>query len=142
VTLWILDTDQLSLLERGNLPIQRRLQPIMPTSVAITIVTAEEKVKGRLATINGLSGIERIDRLAVAYRTLQTTLDDLKTFQILPFSDSACDRYRELLQQKIRVGSHDLRIAAITLSVDGILITRNRRDFERVPGLRFEDWSY
>jgi tRNA(fMet)-specific endonuclease VapC len=77
----------------------------------------------------------------VAYRTLQTTLDDLKTFQILPFSDIACDRYRELLQQKIRVGSHDLRIAAITLSVDGILITRNRRDFERVPGLRFEDWS-
>jgi tRNA(fMet)-specific endonuclease VapC len=141
VTLWIFDTDHLSLLERGNLLIQRRLQPIMPTSVAITIVTAEEKVKGRLATINGLSGIERVDRLAVAYRTLQTTLDDLKTFPILPFSDIACDRYRELLQQKIRVGSHDLRIAAITLSVDGVLITRNRRDFERVPGLRFEDWS-
>lgn len=141
MTLWIFDTDHLSLLERGNLLIQRRLQPIMPTSVAITIVTAEEKVKGRLATINGLSGIERIDRLAVAYRTLQTTLDDLKTFPILPFSDIACDRYRELLQQKIRVGSHDLRIAAITLSVDGVLITRNRRDFERVPGLRFEDWS-
>jgi tRNA(fMet)-specific endonuclease VapC len=141
VTLWIFDTDHLSLLERGNLLIQSRLQPIMATSVAITIVTAEEKVKGRLATINGLSGIDRIDRLAVAYRTLQTTLDDLKTFQILPFSDAACDRYRELLQQKIRVGSHDLRIAAITLSVDGILITRNRRDFERVPGLRFEDWS-
>ncbi len=141
MTLWIFDTDHLSLLERGNLPIQRRLQPIMASSVAITIVTAEEKVKGRLATINGLSGMERIDRLAVAYRTLQTTLDDLKSFSILPFSDIACDRYRELLQQKIRVGSHDLRIAAITLSVDGVLITRNRRDFERVPGLKFEDWS-
>ena len=141
MTLWIFDTDHLSLLERGNLPIRRRLQPIMASSVAITIVTAEEKVKGRLATINGLSGMERIDRLAVAYRTFQTTLDDLKSFSILPFSDIACDRYRELLQQKIRVGSHDLRIAAITLSVDGVLITRNRRDFERVPGLRFEDWS-
>ena len=141
MTLWIFDTDHLSLLERGNLPIQRRLQPIMASSVAITIVTAEEKVKGRLATINGLSGMERIDRLAVAYRTFQTTLDDLKNFPILPFLDTACDRYRELLQQKIRVGSHDLRIAAITLLVDGILITRNRRDFERVPGLRFEDWS-
>ena len=141
MTLWIFDTDHLSLLERGNLPIQRRLQPIMASSVAITIVTEEEKVKGRLATINGLSGMERIDRLAVAYRTFQTTLDDLKNFAILPFSDTACDRYRELLQQKIRVGSHDLRIAAITLSVDGILITRNRRDFERVPGLKFEDCS-
>jgi tRNA(fMet)-specific endonuclease VapC len=141
VTLWIFDTDHLSLLERGNLPIQKRLQTIVATSVAITIVTAEEKVKGRLATINKLSGIDNIDRLSIAYRTLQTTLDDLRTFPILSFSDLACDRYRELLQQKIRVGSHDLRIAAITLSVEGILLTRNRRDFERVPGLRFEDWS-
>jgi tRNA(fMet)-specific endonuclease VapC len=142
VTLWIFDTDHLSLLERGNLPIQKRLQTIAANSMAITIVTAEEKVKGRLSTINKLSGIESIDRLAIAYRTLQTTLDDLRMLPILSFSDLACDRYREFLQQKIRVGSHDLRIAAITLSVDGILLTRNRRDFERVPGLRFEDWSY
>jgi tRNA(fMet)-specific endonuclease VapC len=141
VTLWILDTDHLSLLERGNLLIQRRLQPMTVGSVAITIVTAEEKVKGRLATINSLSGIEKVDRLALAYRTLQTTLDDLKTFPTLPFSDIACDRYRELLQRKIRVGSHDLRIAAITLSVGGVLVTRNRRDFERVPELQIEDWS-
>jgi tRNA(fMet)-specific endonuclease VapC len=140
VTLWILDTDHLSLLERGNALIQRRLQQMAVGSVAITIVTAEEQVKGRLATISGLSGIEKVDRLALAYRTLQTTLDDLKTFPTLPFSDIACDRYRELLQQKIRVGSHDLRIAAIT-SVGGVLVTRNRRDFERVPELQIEDWS-
>lgn len=57
----------------------------MASSVAITIVTAEEKVKGRLATINGLSGMERIDRLAVAYRTFQTTLDDLKNFRYCLF---------------------------------------------------------
>jgi tRNA(fMet)-specific endonuclease VapC len=141
VTLWILDTDHLSLLERGNVLIQKRLQTIAMGSVAITIVTAEEKVKGRLATINGLSGIDKVDRLAVAYRTLQMTLDDLKTFPILPFSDMARDYYRELLQQKIRVGSHDLRIAAIVQAVDGVLVTRNRRDFERVPGLPIEDWS-
>jgi tRNA(fMet)-specific endonuclease VapC len=141
VTLWILDTDHLSLLERGNVLIQRRLQQMAVDSVAITIVTAEEQVKGRLATINGLSGIEKVDRLAVAYRTLQTTLDDLKTFPTLPFSAIACDRYRELLQRKIRVGSHDLRIAAITLSVGGVLVTRNRRDFGRVPEFQIEDWS-
>ncbi len=141
MTLWVLDTDHLSLLERGNPRVQGRLQQIDPTSVAITIVTAEEKMKGRLAAINAVSGIERVDRLAVAYQTLQSTIEDLQLLPILPFSELARDRYRELLGQKIRVGSHDLRIAAITLAVEGILVTRNRRDFERVVGLQITDWS-
>jgi tRNA(fMet)-specific endonuclease VapC len=141
MTLWVLDTDSLSLLERGNTKIQERLSQVNTDSVAISIITAEEKMKGRLAAINSLSGIESIDRLAFAYRALQSSIEDLQTLPILPFSELAKDRYRELLQQKIRVGSHDLRIAAIVLSVDGILVTRNRRDFERVSGLQTEDWS-
>jgi tRNA(fMet)-specific endonuclease VapC len=141
MTMWVLDTDSLSLLERGNPKIQERLRQVNPDSVAISIVTAEEKMKGRLAAINSLSGIERVDRLAIAYRDLQSSIEDLQTLPILPFSESAKDRYRELLQQKIRVGSHDLRIAAIVLSVEGILVTRNRRDFDRIPGLQIDDWS-
>jgi tRNA(fMet)-specific endonuclease VapC len=141
VTLWILDTDHLSLLERGDLQVKKRLQQIPPSSVAITIVTAEEKIKGRLATINNWSGVENVERLAFAYGALQSTLEDFRSLNILPFSDSARDRYREFLQQKIRVGSHDLRIAAIALSAGGILVTSNRRDFEKIPGVRCEDWS-
>jgi tRNA(fMet)-specific endonuclease VapC len=141
MTLWVIDTDSLSLLERGNPKIRERLRQTNADSVAISIVTAEEKMKGRLAAINSLSGIERIDRLAIAYRDLQSSIEDLQALPILPFSESASYRYRELLQQKIRVGSHDLRIAAIVLSVEGILVTRNRRDFEKVPGLQMDDWS-
>ena len=44
MTLWVLDTDSLSLLERGNLKIQERLRQINADSVAISIITAEEKV--------------------------------------------------------------------------------------------------
>jgi tRNA(fMet)-specific endonuclease VapC len=141
VTLWILDTDHLSLLERGNLQVQKRLQHIPPASIAITIITAEEKIKGRLATINSQSGVEKVERLAFAYGALQSTLEDFKSLTILPFSDDARDRYREFLQQRIRVGSHDLRIAAITLSIGGVLVTRNHRDFEKISGVRYEDWS-
>jgi tRNA(fMet)-specific endonuclease VapC len=141
MTLWVLDTDSLSLLERGNPKIQERLRQVNADSVAISIITAEEKMKGRLAAINSLSGIERVDRLAISYRALQSSIEDLQALPILPFSELASSRYRELLQQKIRVGSHDLRIAAIVLSVEGILVTRNRRDFDRVPGLQIDDWS-
>jgi tRNA(fMet)-specific endonuclease VapC len=59
----------------------------------------------------------------------------------LQFSEDAGNIYAELVKQKIRVGTQDLRIAAITLSVGVILITRNRKDFEKVTNLRLEDWT-
>ncbi|MEH2332164.1 type II toxin-antitoxin system VapC family toxin [Nostoc sp.] len=55
------------------------------------------------------------------------------------FSKDAGNIYAELVRQKIRIGTQDLRIAAITLSVNTILVTRNHRDFEKVPNLSLED---
>lgn len=43
--------------------------------------------------------------------------------------------------QKIKVGTQDLRIVAIALSQNATVITRNKRDFERIPALNIEDWS-
>lgn len=60
---------------------------------------------------------------------------------MLDFTQEAGDCYAELVRQRIRVGTQDLKIAAIALSVKGIVVTRNQRDFSRVPGLELADWT-
>lgn len=51
------------------------------------------------------------------------------------------DTDAQLLREKVRIGTQDLRIASIAIANNAILVTRNQRDFSRVPGLQFEDWT-
>lgn len=69
----------------------------------------------------------------------------LRKLPILEFDAIAFDRYEKLLSQNPNLRKKrlqkDMRIAAIALSNDAIVVTRNRRDFEQVPGLKIEDWT-
>jgi tRNA(fMet)-specific endonuclease VapC len=48
---------------------------------------------------------------------------------------------KRLKRSRLRVGTMDLKIAAIALAHGATLLTRNLKDFGRVPGLRIEDWT-
>lgn len=138
MSLWILDTDHVSLFQRINTFIVQRVNSVKFEEMAITIITAEEQLRGRFNVIRNSSSS---DKLVLAYANFQANLEFLKTVNLLQFTEAAGNIYTELVKQKIRVGTQDLRIAAITLSVNGVLVTRNWKDFEKVPNLRLEDWS-
>ena len=138
MSLWILDTDHFSLLQRGHLGIRQRITKIKAEEIAITIISAEEQIRGRLSIIRRASDA---NELVLAYRRLKELLDDLGTINVLDFIPEASPIYDDLIRQKIRIGTRDLRIAAIALAVKGTLVTRNQRDFEKVPGLKVEDWT-
>ncbi|MEL7224717.1 MAG: type II toxin-antitoxin system VapC family toxin [Cyanobacteria bacterium J06576_12] len=58
---------------------------------------------------------------------------------ILDYNAVADGYFREFRKAGVRVGTQDLRIASIVLAHGGVLLTRNRRDFEKVAGLSFQD---
>jgi tRNA(fMet)-specific endonuclease VapC len=115
---------------------QRRIQS-HKADVFITIVSVQESVQGWLALINRKKpGGEQLQ----AYARFQTCIEALTRLTILPFDKSAADVFEALKRQRIRAGTMDLKIAAICLAHDGLLLTRNLSDFARIPGLRAENW--
>ena len=65
--------------------------------------------------------------------------------EILPFNMSAALEYGKicayLQKQGTPIGPLDTLIAAHALSASLIIVTNNVREFERVPGLKIENWS-
>jgi len=138
MSLYILDSDHLSLFQRGHSTIGQRLLFIPPDQIAITIISVEELLRGRLAQIRKANNPqERV----YAYHWLMQTLEFLRNFTVVNYDAKAEATFQFLLNQKIRIGTQDLKIAAIALSQEATLVTRNRKDFERVSKLSFEDWS-
>jgi tRNA(fMet)-specific endonuclease VapC len=138
VSRFILDTDHLTLLQHLTPAVVQRVAATPPDDLAITIVTVEEQLRGWLAVVRQHSGSER---QTWAYRGLHDALISFNQIIILDFDQAAFRRYAALRQQRLRIGSQDLRIAASVLSVNGTLVTRNRRDFAQIPDLALEDWS-
>ena len=139
--MYILDTDYLSLLENGHLKSLERLSEIEPDGVAITAITVEERVQGWLSAIRRASAPAQADRLIWAYVGLRQTVRYVNGFTILDWTEAASLKFTQLRGAGVRIGTQDLRIAAVVLSVDAVLVTRNQKDFDRVPGLVIEDWS-
>ena len=138
MSLFVLDTDHLSLYQRGAEPLISKLLSHPPEELAITIVTVEEQLRGRLAQIRKATTAAHLNE---CYRWLGETVDQLARLPVLYFGDKATGLYETLLSQKVRIGTQDLRIAAIALAQNAVLLTRNSQDFSRVPRLQIDDWT-
>jgi tRNA(fMet)-specific endonuclease VapC len=138
MSLYILDTDTLSLSQHGHAAINARVLALSPGELAITVLSVEEQITGRFAS---LRKARQADELARAYQRLADTVRMLSGVPILSYTEQAIMRYGQLLTLKLGVGKMDLRIAAVALKNNGVLVTRNLRDFRRIPGLVVEDWA-
>jgi tRNA(fMet)-specific endonuclease VapC len=138
----VLDSDHLSFLERpesdvGEL-IRKRLDAARPELSVTTIVNFEEQARGRLAF---LARAKKTSQIVEAYRRLEIHLDMYRSIPVLSFDQAAAARFEELRRARPRIGTMDLRIAAIALARDAKLLSRNLHDFQQIPGLKVADWT-
>ena len=60
----------------------------------------------------------------------------------LDFDDRSAKEFQNLKDQRLKIGTMDLKMASIALANSATLLSRNLRDFSRIPNLRVEDWIY
>lgn len=136
-----IDTDVLSLMLQGDAGIIARLRAIPRAQRFVPIVDVEEAVRGRLDVVRQAQASKGKLTLMEAYERLEVTLIDVRRFQILPYTSTADALFKAWRAAKIRIGTQDLRIAAIAFAHGAKLVTRNARDYTQVPDLNLEVWQ-
>lgn len=138
--IYVFDTDHLSLNQRFDPRVTACLKRFdyREHKLLTTVISHQEQMVGRFEQINRAK-----DSIALveAYRLFRTTIDYFKPWKFLDYDDRAEQHFQSARKSGIRIGTMDLRIAAICIIHNAILVTRNRKDFQQVPDLKFEDWS-
>lgn len=138
MSLFVLDTDILTLYYRGDPIVVRNVDARTATDLAISVITVDEQLTGWYTLTRRVRLPEEIAR---AYANLANAVVRLAKWRILPYTESAIAKVAQLKALRLNVGLMDLRIAAIALENGAVVVTRNHRDFNRIPGLNTEDWS-
>lgn len=135
------DTDLLTEILAGNPAYAERIAQVPVAEQAAPIVAIEEIIRGRLNMIRQAEAGKARISIERAYALFEQTLDDLREVKVLSFTEAADTLLKEWRKKKIRGSTHDLRIGASCVIHSATLVTRNRRDFEKVPGLSVEFWQ-
>ena len=139
--MYILDTDHLSVLERRGAnaqPLLERMRAIDPAQISTTIISYEEQMRGRLSYI---TKAQTEDKQVEAYKQLKSQLMNYCAIPVIEFDLGAVREFNRLRKMYRRLGTMDLKIAAITIFNNSVLLTRNLSDFGQISGLSIEDWT-
>jgi tRNA(fMet)-specific endonuclease VapC len=139
MSLFLLDTDTLSLPQWGQPAVLQQVNARPVAEVAVCVISIQEQVQGWQAAINRARTPQQ---LSLAYDLfIMHLLPAWGRFPVLSFTEPAILRFDYLRSLRLNIGLMDLRIAAVALENRMTVVTRNQRDFGRVPGLVTVDWS-
>lgn len=130
---WLLDTNAwIHYLKDPGSRIRAGLEKHGPDEIVVCAVVKAELLHGAL-------------KYGVPERRTAIVHEMLAPYRSLPFDDAAAEHYarirHELEESGVRIGPHDLLIAAICLAHGCTLVTSNVSEFQRVRGLGVVDWN-
>ena len=141
--IYALDTNAISQLEHRTAGILVTTEAKLKTdTVAIPEFARIEVLDGRFQSVRkAATGLE----LEIAVDRLKKSEQTLKLFAVLPFNTKAFqifDAFVSVQSKKVKISRADLLIACIALAHNATLVTRNVKDFAKVPNLKIENWAY
>ena len=130
MTRYLLDANAvIDLLKDTGSNAARRVRRQQPSDVAIPAIVAHELFYGAFKSRRATQNVALID--ALQFAVLEFDKEDARQAGAI----------RAILaSQGTFIGPYDVLIAGQAVARKLILVTHNTQEFERVPGLRFEDW--
>ena len=129
--MFVLDTNTLVYFFRGEGEVARRLLSTAPANIAVPTIVVYELETGIAKSKDAAKRRGQLDQLLQVVAVLPFGIEEAKA--------AAALRAR-LEQEGAPIGPMDTLIAGTALAHRAVLVTRNVREFGRVPGLAVQDW--
>ncbi len=129
---YLLDTNIcICFIKSNDRALIKKMESLLPTDIALCSMVKAELLYGARKS-------QHVEK------NLVTLMNFFKPFSSIPFDDRAAEFYgtnRVILERAgTPIGQADLLISSIALAYDLTVVTRNQREFSRVPSLKFEAW--
>jgi len=138
MSLYLFDTDMLTLYSDGHPRVCEHVATHPGKSLATSIITVEEQLSGWYTVLRQSKNDQQ---LVSAYEGMTYSIQFLSQIQVISLTTGAVGGFNAFRKAKLKIKTMDLRIAYVALESGATLVTRNRVDFEVVPGLEIEDWA-
>jgi len=139
---FLLDTNHVTIIQYATKPdylnFKAHWDRYPPGDIAYSVVSFHEQLIGAHALLNGARRREEVIR---GYERLGKILRHYSEAIVLPFDAAAAAEFDRLRSLRVRIATMDLRVASIALAQELTVLTRNTRDFGKVPGLVTADWT-
>ena len=139
----LLDTDMITTLHAPPSPARDRLVHRLAAAdaagveVVVSVVSFEEQMRGWMSIV---SRARDAAGQVPAYERLRRLIDQYHDMRVLDFDAAAAAHFQNLRSAYRRANTMDLKIAAVALAHDALLLSGNARDFSSIAGLRFESF--